>query len=340
MHPGAKVAVGAVVLLMAAMPALASDFVIDGVLTRVLILSLVACSLAFLSTYGGMVSLGQTALFGVAGFTYGNAQQESGGQLELGLPPWTAALVAVAVTLLVAAAFGAVASRTVGIYFLMLTLTYAVIGFNLFLQVPDLSGSGGITGIDPPAAFAEPLPLYYLLLGLAFLTYAGLRALSRTPFGIALQGVRDDPVRMASLGYNVPAIRTLAFVVGGLVAALGGIAFVWWNGTVAPQSVGVAATIDILVIAIIGGISRLEGAFVGAAVFVLANQYLRDIPGLSEIGLTEDRFPTVIGLIVLAIVVASPDGITGLWDRLRGRRRRDPLDDDAAGTTPTLAPQG
>ena len=85
----------------------------------------------------------------------------------------------------------------------------------------------------------------------------------RTPFGLTLQGIRDDPVRMGSLGYNVPLHRTLAFAFGGFIAAIGGVLFVWWNGHIAPSTIGLGATIDVLVIAVIGGLYRLEGAWLG-----------------------------------------------------------------------------
>ena len=95
-----------------------------------------------------------------------------------------------------------------------------------------------------------------------------LRYVARTPFGLTLQGVRDDPVRMASLGYNVVLHRTIAFAFAAFIAAVGGVLFVWWNGHIDPASIDLGATIDVLVIAVIGGLYRLEGAWVGALFFV------------------------------------------------------------------------
>ena len=111
--------------------------------------------------------------------------------------------------------------------------------------------------------------------------YVALRYLVRTPFGLALQGVRDDPVRMGSLGYNVAVHRTMAFGVAGFVAGLGGVLFVWWNGHIDPASINIGAAIDLLVICVIGGLYRLEGAWVGAIAFVVIQNYVRtdDLPG-------------------------------------------------------------
>ena len=208
---------------------------------------------------------------------------------------------------------GALASRTTGIYFLMLTLTYAVIGYYVFGQVTSISGFGGITGVNPPAFFdTHPVRLYYAVLVLSVVAYVGFRALRRTPFGLTLEGIRDDPVRMSSLGFNVPLHRTLAFALAGFVAGLAGVINIWWNGQIDPNSVNIGATLDLFIVAVIGGISHLEGAWLGAFVFVVANNYMRSLPLVDRIGITEARFNTVVGVLVLVIVVASPNGLMGL----------------------------
>ena len=149
----------------------------------------------------------------------------------------------------------------------------------------------------------------------AVLAYAAIRYLVRTPFGITLQGVRDDPVRMSSLGYNVALHRMLAFGFAGFIASLAGVLYVWWNGHIDPASIDLSATIDLLVIAVIGGLYRLEGAWLGAFVFVLINNYIRSVPGLGHIGISEERFHTVIGVIFLVIVLLSPGGLIGILEK-------------------------
>jgi branched-chain amino acid transport system permease protein len=127
---------------------------------------------------------------------------------------------------------------------------------------------------------------------------------------------------MASLGFHVPLHRALAFTLAGFVAAIAGVINVWWNGQIDPNTVSIGETIDLLIVAVIGGIGRLEGAWVGALVYVAANNYLRDLPFADSIGLTEARFNTVVGLLVLAIVVLSPDGLMGLVDKARKRAQK------------------
>jgi branched-chain amino acid transport system permease protein len=250
----------------------------------------------------------------------GNAVGEAGSKgLKLGWDPWLAVVFALVVTAAVALLLGALSARTGGIYFLMLTLTYAVIGYYFFGQVTTFSGFGGITGIDPPAPFADPIRLYHACVAVSAVTYVGLRRLAGSPFGMALQGVRDDPVRMAALGFHVALHRTLAFGLAGLIAGFAGVLNIWWNGQIDPTSISIGPTLDILIIAVIGGIAHLEGAWLGAFVFVVANNYLRNLPLADVVGLTEDRFATVVGLLVLLVMVLSPDGLAGLIVRGSGR---------------------
>lgn len=313
-----NLAVAAVALIAIVLPLVATDFFISFVMTRVMIFAVIASTVVFLNAYGGLVSLAQLFIAGTAGFVVGNVSGESGG-LALGLPQPVGIGAAVVVGTLLAAALGALSARSTGIYYLMLTLTFSVIGFYFFNQVVSVSGSTGLSGIDPPGFLGNDTALYYAVTALGLLAYGAFRFVATTPFGIALQGVRDDPVRMGSLGFNVGIHRALAFTMCGFVASLGGLFMVWWNGQIDPRSINVGPTIDLLIIAVIGGITYLEGAWLGAFVFVIANQYLRSIPLLDRIGLDESRFNTVIGLIVLLIMVASPDGIAGLLRRLGAR---------------------
>jgi branched-chain amino acid transport system permease protein len=310
-----------VVVVLAVAPAVTTAFFTNFVLTRSLMLGLAAATIVFLARYGGMISLAQFLMVGIAGFMFGNAASEAGARgLNLGWHPWAAVVFALAVTTVVAFILGAIASRTTGLYFLMLTLVYAVIGFFVFAQVIQISGPGGITSISRPDLLGPPVRLYYAGLVLSILAYLGFRAVGRTAFGLALQGIRDDPIRMASLGFNVPLHRALAFALAGFVAGLAGLLNVWWNGQIDPASIAIGPTLVLLIVAVIGGISYFEGAWLGAFVYMIVFTYLRDLPLIDRIGITEARFNTVIGLTVLLIMVLSPEGLAGIVDRLRRSR--------------------
>jgi len=332
---------GAVVVALLG-PVIFSAYFTSTVLTQTFIFGIAAASLIFLSAYGGMISLAQTALMGISGYVIGNLVTKggAGGEtkgLVLGWDPTLALVLALVITTAVGLALGAVASRSFGIYFLMLTLTFGVIANYFFGQVTKLGGFSPIAGINqytPPFVgdiLGHPDKLYYIALGTSLVVYFVMRYLVRTPFGLSLQGLRDEPVRLGSLGYNVPLHRTLAFGFAAFVAALAGVLLVWWDGQIAPQNLGLGATIDLLIIAVIGGLGRLEGAWLGAFAFIVINNYVRDIqfPFASEKGVLPwvgGSFNTVIGVVFLVIVLVSPDGLMGIWNRMWDavRRRRGP----------------
>jgi branched-chain amino acid transport system permease protein len=340
-------AIGACALVVAVLaPLIFTDFWLDSILTQALILGIGAASLIFLSAYGGMISLAQTGLMGIAGYALANmvTKRVEGGEtkgLLLGWNPTLALVLAIALTVGIGLVFGAVASRSYGIYFLMLTLTYTVIAFLFVGSVTLIGGFSPVAGVDDytPSFIGDIVNdrqrLYFISLIAAVLVYLLIRYLIRTPFGVTLQGVRDEPVRMASLGYNVALHRTLAFGVGAFVAAIGGVLYAWWFGQLSPTTMGLDATIQLLIIAVLGGLRRIEGAWIGAVAFLAINNTVTNhIPasGLPVIGGT---FNTVIGFIFLAIVIVSPDGLTGLWDRAweLPRRRSGPTTE-----TPDAAP--
>jgi branched-chain amino acid transport system permease protein len=333
------VALLAAVLLLA--PLIFSDFFLGVLLTKALWLGLVAMSMIFLSSYGGMVSLAQVGVFGVAGFTMANLVAADGG-LETAIAPWLAVLIGLAVAVVVGLIFGAIAARSEGIYFLMITLAFGVMVFYFFGQVTQLSGHGGVNNVELPGflgdTVSDPVPLYFVTLAVSVLAFLGVRYLGGAPFGLALQGTRDDPVRMRALGYHVEVHRTLAFGVAALIAAAAGILSVWYNRRIDPGSVSLGQVIDVLVIAVIGGLYRLQGAWVGALAFVLLDNYSRSwTPEIGSI-LGPERFNTLLGLIFLAIILISPGGLVGAWEQalawLRGRSGRSPDGRDPPDTEP------
>ncbi len=190
--PDRVVGVLALVLAVTA-PFYVSAYWVGALLTQMLFLGIVAASLIFLSAYGGMVSLAQVSMYGIAGFVLGNATTNGNTKgLNLGWNPWWGVLVGILFAVGAGLLFGALASRSVGIYFLMITLTYSVIANLVFGQVTDISGFGGISGIPSPRGIgpvdAHQNRLYYVALVVAFAVYVLLRYIARTPFGLTLAG--------------------------------------------------------------------------------------------------------------------------------------------------------
>jgi branched-chain amino acid transport system permease protein len=309
-------------LVLVFLPAIVTSFILVQVVGWAMILGIIALSLMFLGGYGGMVSLAQMTVAGVAGYMITVFGASSLPTISLFWPWWVAAPIAIVIAVAFGALTGVLSSRTEGIYTIMITLAIAAAFFYLTLQNwPIFNGFAGFTTIPAPVAFGinwkQPTALYYLIFFFAALCYVAVVYVSRAPFGLALQGVRDNPRRMEAIGYNVTAHRVAAYAFAALIAAIGGILMVWLNNQISPGSAGIEATIDLLVIAVVGGLGHPIGAFVGAIIYVILRTFALD--ALVAVGLDGRRFQTLIGLGFLVIVLFSPDGVIGLWRRWSAR---------------------
>ena len=318
-------ALGIVLLFM---PVLASDFVLYQIFGWAFVLGMIALSLMFLAGYGGMVSLAQMSVAALAAYLVAIFGDSAITKISLGWPWWVALPLAIGIATLFGTLIGALAVRTVGIYTIMITLAIASAFFYFTRQnYVIFNGFSGFNGVAPPLLFGidwrAPRPFYYLSLALATLSYALVLYVARAPFGLALQGVRDNARRMEALGFNVTAHRIAAYAFASVIAALGGVLLVWLNGQVSPGTAGINVVIDLLVIAVVGGLRHPIGPFIGAMIYVLLRTFATDV--LVAVGLAGERFQLLIGLGFLITVFWSPDGVLGLWHRWRERRRDDPL---------------
>jgi branched-chain amino acid transport system permease protein len=306
--------IGALVLVF---PFIATSFFTFQVATQSLILGLIALSLSFLAGYGGMVSLAQMTVAGIAGYGVAVLGTSSYPDISLGWPWWVAVPVAIVIAVLCSTLIGWLSVRTEGIYTIMITLAIGVAFYYLVLQNYSVfNGFQGLRELKPPTVFGinwrAPLPFYFLSLFCAMVGYFLIRYVVRSPIRIAQLGVRDNPRRMEALGFNVVAHRVAAYVLSGALAAVGGILLAWYNALMSPGSVGTGWLINILIIAVLGGVKHPIGAFLGALVFVLLQTFAIDV-------IDRERFNLVIGGVFLAIVLFSPDGLLGLWAKLRLR---------------------
>jgi len=308
-----------VLALLIAYPFFASPFLTFQIGGQALALGLIALSLTFLGGYGGMLSLAQMTVAGITGYVVA-ILGTSGTELSLGWPWWLVLPFALVIATACAALIGWLSVRTEGIYTIMITLAIGVAFYYLALQNYTIfNGFQGFQRVYPPVVFdidwRSPVPFYFLALGCALAGYLLVKYLVRSPFGVALQGVRDNPRRMNALGFNVTAHRVAAYAVAGVLASVGGVLFIWYNGLITPNSVGTSWLINVLVIAVLGGMKHPIGPFAGAIVFVLLQTFAIDV-------IDRERFNLVIGGVFLAIVLFSPDGLLGLWAQLRQRLQR------------------
>ncbi|MEO1265236.1 MAG: branched-chain amino acid ABC transporter permease [Pseudomonadota bacterium] len=316
----------AVILLI--MPLFASDFVLFQIFGWTFILGMIALSLMFLAGYAGMVSLAQMSIAGMAGYMVAIFGESAISNISLGWPWYVAIPIALAIAVVFATAIGWLAVRTEGIYTIMITLAMASAFFYFTRQnYAIFNGFSGFNGVLPPNVFGVDwrgsTAFYYLTLFWATLWFLVVLYVSRAPFGLALQGIRDNPRRMAAIGYNLTAHRVAAYSFSALIAGIGGILLTWQSAQISPGTAGIGPVIDILIIAVIGGLRHPIGPFIGAFLYVLLKTFAVDV--LLSVGLSGDRFQLLIGLGFLAVVFFSPDGLLGLWERFQTYRKRDRL---------------
>lgn len=301
-----RAAAAVVLAVLALLPLFAPPYTVT-VAVRMVYFGFLALSTAFLMGQGGMISLTQTAFFGSAGYVIGLLGAERG--VPFPLPE----LAAMAFVLLLALVFGLVAMRTHGIVFLMLTLALGQICWAFARQNTSLlHGWAGIRGIRPGVVlgidFGNPANFYWLSVALFLVGLWIMWRLRHSPFGLALNGIRESPRRMAALGYPVYRIRVMAFLVAAVYAGVGGIIAAYGTGVVTPTSLQLSRMIWVLLVVILGGVHHFWGPVVGTVLAVWLDVNLSQ---------WTDRYNTVIGLIFAAIVLLAPNGLLGLWDDVR-----------------------
>lgn len=270
--------------------------------TRSLFLGITAMSFVLLAGYGGMISLAQMSFFAMSGYVIGISWKYHDLPFELSVP------LAVVGAIVLSGIFAFIAIRAKGIYFLVMTLALAQLFQGVALQWASVTnGYNGIAGIERPFVLGrwplyETVPLYYTSLIVAVVCYLILRRLVRSPFGIALQGIRDNPQRMAALGFNVQLHRFLIIVISGAFAGVSGILGVFHNGVIAPHTADLQAAVVVVMASLVGGVSLLEGGILGAFIVVLLINYTSQLT---------PRYWMIVGAIFVLVVMFMPDGLLG-----------------------------
>ncbi|NJD26272.1 MAG: branched-chain amino acid ABC transporter permease [Betaproteobacteria bacterium] len=305
-RPATLAGLVALVALPAALTALGQEFYI-GFATRVLIFALAASSLNLVLGFGGMVSLGHAAFFGIGAYTAAICQQAGINEALFAFP------AAMAAAGLFALLVGSVSLRTRGVYFIMITLAFAQMVFYLFVSARAWGGDDGLplAGRMTLAGFSLAGDSALFFASLAALTAALLAfgRLAQARFGRTLQAIRENETRMEALGYPVFRYRLVAFALGGAVAGLAGALLANLTGLASPNLLQWTQSGTLLVMVIIGGVGALYGGVVGAAVLL----------GLEEVlvGFTE-HWHIVLGLLLLGIVLFAPRGVAALFGERRG----------------------
>ena len=278
---------------------------------KALIMGMLAMALNLAVGHGGLVSLCHAAFFGLGGYVLAIlSPRYDAASLLLTLP------LAVLASAIAALVIGALALRTRGVYFIMVTLAFGEMLFFFFHDTKVAGGSDGVfINVKPAIAIAgrqlldldKPMTFYFVVLACLVAVIALLTMVLRSPFGHALEAARDNERRARSLGYPIFRIRLIAFVISGALAGIAGYLAVAQFGFVAPQMLGWHQSATVLVMVLIGGLRSVSGPLLGALVLI----------GLEEVLKANlDNWKLAEGLIIIAIVVMLPSGIQQIWSMI------------------------
>ncbi len=285
--------------------------------TEILIFAMAALACNLLLGYGGLLSFGQGLFFGVGSYLAALAMIH----LEVGLV--AALAIAVAAGAAVATAVGWLAIRRTGIYFVMLTLALAQMGY--FLAYTLSKWTGGDNGLldvprPPLALFGVELAsldgayAYYAFVAVLFLAvYVGARRVIDSPFGSTLVAIRENEARAAAVGFDTRHFKMLAFTLSGAVTALAGALYAMLINYVPLDNVAIAMSEHIVIMTIIGGTGSLLGSLLGAGTLVLVGEVLSAI---------WPRWPLLLGVGLILLVMFLRRGLWGGVESLIARYRR------------------
>ena len=290
--------------LLVLLPFGLSDFWIF-IAIEVLAFALYALSFNLLLGFGGMLSFGHAAFFGVGAYSAAIFFKRSG--LDVVWMFTLAPLVAMAVAATAATVIGYFSVRRSGIYFSMLTFAFQMLLYTVAMKASGLTGGDdGITGLKPPGVLGQPQVYYFYALCWCLPSVYLLRRLVLSPFGLTLRALKDDPLRVQYVGVHVRRHQWAAFVISAGFAGLGGALFAFSSGNVFPSWLNWTASATPVVMAVLGGVQSFYGAIVGAAVYVVLEVMIS--------GKTE-YWPLAMGIIIVLLVLLMPTGLVGRFKR-------------------------
>ena len=297
--------------VVCALPSFASGYAMT-LAVEVMIAGVFASGINLLIGYTGLVSLGQAMFLGLGG--YGIAV----GTALLGWPLWVSAPITLVVVAMIAAAIGAICTRTRGVEFLLITLAFSQMFYGAAIKLRWTNGSDGMSGIPRPdlsqlgLSAHSPVVFYYYILTVSALALLLLWRIVNSPFGSVLIGIRENERRVMSMGYAVANYKIGAFALSSVICAIAGILQAQYTYFVNPDSMSWQVSGEGVLMVIIGGAKVIMGPFVGAAVFVVVKQAL---------SLITDEYNLFFGIFFMLVVAFFRGGILGTLRTLIGKWR-------------------
>jgi branched-chain amino acid transport system permease protein len=262
--------------------------------TEVIILGLFATAYNLVLGYGGLISFGHAAFFGLGAYTLAIFL------VRLSLPLWLGFIIAPIVSVLVGAVFGFFATRAAHMFVGFLTLSFAQMIWAIFYKFPYIGSVDGIWSVPIGEAFYSPIIFYYFTVGIAGVCFVLLYLIVKSPFGLVLQSIRDNRMRSEFIGLNHKSYQIVAFAISAFFCSIAGVLYCMLNRGAYPDLLNWVTTGNAMIMTLIGGMYSFTGPLLGAGIMVV----------LSDFAIKKTIYwPLIMGAIVILIVLLFPGGI-------------------------------
>lgn len=314
-HAGQRFWYGSLLLALAALPWFFTEFWLAQT-TFVLIYSIIGLGLMLLCGFTGLFSIGHAAFVGVGAYAQAVLTNH-------GFPFPLALALAGTVSAVVGMLVGMPALRVKGIYLAIATLSFGFIVEEILVRWESVTGGNAGMRVPQPVLFGFKLQsdasFYYLCLAICIAATLAVLNLLRSPTGRAFVAIRDSEISAQSMGIHLARYKTLSFALSAALAGLGGALYAHKLRFISPEQFGIAQSIDLLLMVVIGGLGSVHGAFLGAI-------FLISLPQL--IALAKDHLPAVVGqapglqavvygAVLVSFVLFEPLGLYGRWRKVR-----------------------
>jgi branched-chain amino acid transport system permease protein len=313
--------------IFAAAPALAplsgAEGYVLSLLARVMIFGIAAMSLDLILGYGALVSFGHAAFLGIGGYAVGILASHGAGDALVQIP------VALAASAAFALVTGAISLRTKGVYFIMITLAF---GQMLFFLATSLASYGGDDGMTLPSRsliagmglLKGDVSFYWVSLFCLLATYLLSRSIVASRFGRVLRAARENSIRVEAIGFHPFRYQLTAYVISGMIAGLAGFLFANQTEFISPAFMTWQRSGELIFMVVLGGLGSLHGAIIGAAAFLLLEEFLPELVHAAGFMLDPDiqsrlvdNWKMVFGPLLILIVLFARGGILGVLRRGR-----------------------
>lgn len=294
---------------MASVPFTAGEFWMR-LIMQIMIFGLLALSTDLLLGHAGLFSLCHASFFAVAAYVTAILHVRHGSGTIVAAPAGVLAGTVLALIF-------AVAVRTRGVYFILITLAFGYIVWGVTYRWASFTGGdNGVTNVPLPSIgpwhVTDATSYYYVVLVAVLLCAAAYRVLVNSPFGLTLRGIKSSESRMRSMGYEVGLHLYAAFVLSGVFSSIAGVLYVYFNRFINPTAAAFPVSVEAVLMAIIGGTGTIIGPFIGAGIVLILRNW---VSGFFH------YYTAVLGVVFIVTVLWAPQGLMGLLKRWRSGDR-------------------